>query len=175
MPFQEPFRTFAREDLAIDGIAVRQRQHEHRQLLTLASQIHVAVAEFDLGFAGIMLQRQEDFLAAELQFPHRVLVQRVTAVVTVLGLQPLEDPPGRMPLLAVRRPVGLQDRHDYRPKRVQLGRPWRAGFPAVWWHRLRQDLLQRLPKTPIELFRRGAAELQSLELPICQQIMSLMT
>ena len=30
-------------------------------------------------------------------------------------------------------------------------------------------------KTPIELFRRGAAELQSLELPISQQIMSLMT
>ena len=111
---QEHFTTLTREHLDVDRIRVRQAHHEQRDLPSFAAHTHLGEAEIDLRFPRRMRQRQEHFLTADLQLPHRILHDGVTAREAVLVTQPLPDPLGRMSLLTRRRPVGVQHGSDDR-------------------------------------------------------------
>ena len=72
--------------------------------------------------------------------------------------QPLEDPSGRVPLLAVDLSITLEDLLDDWQERLQLrGPPLRE--PVTRWLGVRQDLLQRVPVNVIFLARRPLADL----------------
>ncbi len=99
MPFQEGLRALSRKNLDRDRPGVRQRHHEQGDLGLLASQPDRRLAEVDLGLTRRMRQRQKDFLARLLPGPDRVLHYSLATLVTMLVAEPLEDPPGRVPLL----------------------------------------------------------------------------
>ncbi len=66
----------------------------------------------------------------------------------MLGAQPLEDPLGRVPLLARPLLVVLQDRVDRALPRAQLRPPHRLLPLVARWHRILQHLAHRLPRQP---------------------------
>ncbi len=68
-----------------------------------------------------MRQRQEDLLARRLPRANHILDDRVAAGVSVLVLQAIEDPLGRVPLLLVNLLVGLQDLVNDRHEGIDLG------------------------------------------------------
>jgi hypothetical protein len=125
MALQEDFGTLARKDVAVNRIAVRQRQEENHHLFAVASDVDIVISKVDLGFAGIMLEWQKDFFPAQLEVSDGVLDDRVSAIVAVLGFQPFVDPPGGVPLLAMLGLVRVQNRSDDWSKLIQLGSPRR--------------------------------------------------
>jgi hypothetical protein len=73
--------------------------------------------------------------------------------------EPLEDPPGRMPLLRWCLPVSFQQLMDGRQEPLQLGLGPGLAQTVARRLRLGKDLLQRLPTKTILLNRRAATQL----------------
>ena len=86
---------------------MRQVHEEHVQLLPHATNDADGFAEVDLRMPRRMHQRGKSLTQPPLRDPHVVLHARVAASVAMLGLQPLEDPQRRVPLLRWRRFVRL--------------------------------------------------------------------
>ena len=61
MAFLEGLGAFAGKDLEEEGIAIRQRHHEHRCLSLLPAIDDRRLAKIDLGLASPVRQRHEDF------------------------------------------------------------------------------------------------------------------
>ena len=97
--FQKCLRRLGRKCLhkAIVGLG-QIKDHEVRRLLN-AGNNDQGFTEIGLRFAGCMPQRHEHLLAGDPGLPNVVLHDGVAARVCVLGLQPLKDAPGRVPLL----------------------------------------------------------------------------
>ncbi len=62
--------------------------------------------------------------------------------------QPLEDPLGGVPLLAMYLPVLLQDPVDDTDEGIQLGASRWPAAAVAWRHRVRQHLVHRLAIDP---------------------------
>ena len=105
-------------------------------------------AEVGLRLARRVGQRDEHLLAADLRRAHVVLHDRVAARIAVLGPQPLEDPLGRVPLLARALLVVFQDRVDHALPRAQLRPPHRLLPLVARRHRILQHLANRLARQP---------------------------
>ena len=120
-------------------------------MLASLGEVHVDVAEVALGtLAGIVIQRNERLHVALLLRANVEAHALFAATVAVFVPQPAEDLGGRVPLLARRRLVGLQDGIDrwlerIEDRRCRLPRRIRLGL------RLREnlaDLTPRVMKTP---------------------------
>jgi hypothetical protein len=147
MPLPERLRAFPLKGHHERGIAVGQRQHEKRHLPQNPVHLHQRLAKVHLRFPGRVDQRHKYFLLPLRLLPHHVFDDRVTARES-LGLQPLPQPLGRVPLLARQRLVLLQDLFDPLLKGPQLlARP---GLLLLVTRRLGmfQHLLQRPPVHP---------------------------
>lgn len=77
-------------------------------LRQLAFEPHIGEAEVDLSLAGRMRERQEHFPVLLPEGPDRVLDDGLPAVIAMLVPQSFEDPPGRVPLLAMHPPITLE-------------------------------------------------------------------
>jgi hypothetical protein len=148
VPFQECLRRLGRKCLNQTIIGVGQiEDHEVRRLLYACNDDH-SFAEIGLRFARRMAQGHEHLLAADPELPNVVLHHGVAARVSVLGLQPLEDPLGRVPLLARPLLVIRQNGVDHALPRTKLGSPDRRLPPVPRRQRILQHLAYRLPRQP---------------------------
>ena len=133
-----------------DKAIVRMRQ-VHRQVVRLllnAGDHHHRFAEVRLRLARRMRQRHEHLLTAQRRRSHVVLHDGVAAGELMLFLQPVEDPPGRVPLLGWPLLVVVQNRVDHAQPRPQLG-PLDRLLPLVAGrHRVLQHLPHRLSRKP---------------------------
>ena len=120
---------------------MRQGKGHEVRLLFRSGDRYLGFAEVGLRLARRVGQRDEHLLAADLRRVHVVLHNRVAARVAVLGSKPLEDPFGRVPLLARPLLVVLENRVDHALPRAQL-RPPDGLLPLV---ARRQGVLQHLP------------------------------
>ena len=116
-------------------------------LADTADQRH-RLAEIHLRMPRRMRQRHEHLAPARHLPPHVILHHGVAAAIAVFVAQPLEDPLGRVPLLARRLPVGLQDRLDHPEQRAQLGLPRRLATHIARRRRIPAHLGHRLPAQP---------------------------
>lgn len=104
-------------------VRVWQRGHQemHRALHT--GHVCQSDAEIDLHHARIPLKTQIPVRAFRVRlapFLHVAAHHAVRAVEPMLGHQPVEDPPGRVPLLARHHPVRLEHLVDQRRVRVRF-------------------------------------------------------
>ena len=97
---------------------------------------------------GRMAQGHEHLLAADPGLPNVILHDRVAARISMLGLQPLEDPLGRVPLLLRPPLVFFQYGVDDALPRRQPGPPHRLLPPIPRRQRILQHLAYRLPRQP---------------------------
>jgi len=95
-----------------------------------------------------MRQWHEHLAAPALLLPHVIGDDRDAPREPVLIPQPLMDPLGRMALLLQPASVVLQDLVDDRNERIELWTGWRLRSPITRWHRVLQDLCNRLPVDP---------------------------
>ncbi|WP_254897554.1 hypothetical protein [Kitasatospora sp. NA04385] len=118
----------------------------------LAGQLHRHVAEVDLGLHPELVRLRDERLDRGLARLHqdlRLAVRDVAADLlvgdlgAVLGDQAVEDPGGRVPLLARRVQISPQDPVDHDLVRVHRARPGRELLP-----RLRPDRVHGLPDRP---------------------------
>jgi hypothetical protein len=96
--------------------------HEVRRLF-YARNDDQDFAKIGLRFAGRMAQGHEHLLAADPGLPNVILHDGVSAPVSVLGLQPLEDLIGRVPLLLRPLLVFRQNGVDHALARTKHGSP----------------------------------------------------
>lgn len=148
MPFQKRLGAFARKYLAEDGVTVGQRHHEQGHPGRIAPQSDIRLAEVHLGFSRRMRQRQKHLLVLFLPGPHGVLHACVTALVLMLGLQPLEEPLGRVPLLPMDLLIALENLVDDRQKLTDL---WPLARLLLLVLRRLRVLKNPLERIPVEL------------------------
>jgi hypothetical protein len=132
---------------------VREVESHEVRLLFHAGDLHQSFAEVGLRLARRVGQRDEHLLAADLRRAYVVLHNRVTASISMLGAQPLEDPFGRVPLLARSLLVVFEDRVDHALPWAQFRPPHRLLPLIARWHRVLQHLVHRLARQT-ELPRR---------------------
>jgi hypothetical protein len=108
----------------------------------------LTLAEIHLGVARRMRQWHEHLAAPALLLPHVIGDDRDAPREPVLIPQPLMDPLGRMALLLQPASVVLQDLVDDRNERIELWTGWRLRSPITRWHRVLQNLCNRLPVDP---------------------------
>jgi hypothetical protein len=137
------------------GIAVRQvHDKEMRLLLDTADDDH-RLAEIGLGMTRWMRQRHEHLAPAPLALAHVILHDRVAAGEAMLGLEPLEHPLRRVPLLAVDLAIPLQPAVDDPGKGIQLRPLHRCGPPVARRNRERHHLPDAVARD-VEMPRRLA-------------------
>lgn len=95
-----------------------------------------------------MRQRHEHLARAPFLLPHVIGDDRDAAGKPVFVPEPLMDPLRRVPLLLQLAFVVLQDLVDDRNVRIELRTGWRPHTPITRWHRVLQDLRNRLPVDP---------------------------
>src|SRR5664279_6355530 len=100
-----------------------------------------------------MRQRNEHFFVSHARIPHVILHHGVAASEGMLGLQPLPDPLGSVPLFLGLRLVVFQDLIDNPQPRSQLGLHHRFLPLVTRRDRIRQHLPDGLARQP-ELPRR---------------------
>ena len=109
---------FPGKDLAEEGVAERQRHHEHRHLPLLPPIDDRRLAEIGLGFARPMHQRHEHFRRPPLPASHLFLDDRSAAAIPLFA-EPLQNPLGRVPLLLRGLLVGFENLVDQRHERPE--------------------------------------------------------
>ena len=141
----------------ITGVAVRQVEGEEMGLLFNAADHHHGLTEIGLSMAGRMAQRHEHLPPTPLLFAHVILDDRIAAGEAVLISQPLKDPLGRMPLLAVPSLILAQPLVDDGGKSVQLRPLDRRRSAVARRHGKAQHLLHAVTRDPEMLRRRSRA------------------
>ena len=126
------------------AIAVRQVQHEVVLLAPHSADDRHRLPEIALGVARRMGQRHEHLLSPP-TLPDIVLDYVVPSVETVLVPRPLEEAPGRVPLLSVDFDIGFQNGVNHAGEGLKLGSPWQDLSPAAQRHRVGQHLAHRVP------------------------------
>ena len=124
---------------------------DHRKIVQLAFDAanHAdCLTEIDLGMTRRMRQWNKDLARPSLLLPHVIGDDRDAAGKPVFVPEPLMDPLRRVPLLLQLAFVVFQDLVDDRNERIELrtGRRLRPTIPR--WHRVLQDLRNRLPVDP---------------------------
>ena len=115
-------RTAAGVVLSVD---VRQVEHEEPRLAVHPTNDDRRFAKVGLCMAGRMRQRNKHFLATPLALTNIVLDDRVAAGEAAFLTQPVENPLGRMALLAWNLLVLFQPTLDGRNKCIQLRAAYR--------------------------------------------------
>ena len=85
MALLKRLRAFPGKDLAEEGVAERQRHHEHRHLSRLPAIDDRRLAEIDLGFARPVRQRHENLRRPPLPAPHLFLDDGSAAAIALLA------------------------------------------------------------------------------------------
>lgn len=144
--FQDRFGSLARQSDGERAIRVRPNQHEHWYLLTPIGKIDVDVAEVRFQpLARITHQRDKRLDVLPLGLADITAHGIVTAAITMLVPQPLEDAPIGVSLLGRRLLIVGKNLLDDRMKGAELARRWfpRAG---VWlWLRMSQYFTNLAP------------------------------
>ncbi len=130
------------------GIGLWQVHREDMDLAVPAPDDDRRFAKVDLGMAGVVSQRYKDLSAAPPALSDVVFDDRIAAGETMLISQPLKDPLGGVPLLAMNLSILLQDPIDDLDKGIQLGAPRRPAAAVAWRHRVSQHLVHRLTIDP---------------------------
>ena len=145
VPLEERLGALAREGGDEDRVGVRQGHDEEGHRRRLAVEGHLGLAEVDLGLAGRVGQRDEDLGGPEPVGGDGLLHDGQAALIAVLVAEPLEDPPGGVPLLPGGLLVGLEDLVDDRQQGIELGPG--SGCRAAVAGRLGvvEDLGERVP------------------------------
>ncbi len=104
----------------VAGIAVRQVESEEMCLPFDPIDDDQRLAEIGLSMPRWMGQRHEHLAASPLMLAHVILHDRVAAGEAMLIPQPLEDPFGRVALLAMDAAVGINPSIDDLGEPVQL-------------------------------------------------------
>ena len=141
---------FPGKDLAEEGVAERQRHHEHRHLPLLPAIDDRRLAEIGLGFARPMRQRHEDFRRPPLPAAHLFLDDGSAAAIPLLA-EPLQNPLGRVPLFLRGLLVGFENLVDQRHERPQDRLFARLLLPIAGRFLMLQNLLQRVPMQAVLL------------------------
>jgi hypothetical protein len=123
---------------------VRQIEAEEVDPPLLAPDHRHRLAEVGLPVPGRMDQGHKHLPPLQPPFPDVGLHDRLATREAVLGPQPLEDAPRRVPLLARASPVLLQDPVDDAGEPVELGARRRLAAPVSRRHRKAQHLRHRL-------------------------------
>ena len=144
VPVAERLRRLGRVGLHEAGVRVRQVEAEEVDLPLLAADHRHRLAEVGLPVPGRMHQGHEHLPPPQPPLPDVVLHDRLAAGEAVLGPQPLEDAPRRVPLLARPLPVLLQDPVDDAGEPIELGPRRRLAAPVARRHRKAQHLRHRL-------------------------------
>jgi len=136
--------------VGLDEEGVRMRQG-HRKIVQLAFDAadHAdCLAKIHLGVPRRMRQRHKHLARPPFLLPHVIRDDGDAAGEPVLVPEPLMDPLRRMPLLLQLACVVLQDLVDDRNERIELRPGRRLRSPIAWWHRVLQDLRNRLKVDP---------------------------
>ena len=139
-----------RPDIA--GVAVRQIEGEEVRLLLHPADHHHRLAEIRLCLTRRMGQRYEHLLVPAFVLAHIILDDRVAAGEPVLFAQAVEDPLGRVALLAGRRTIPFQPAVDDCDEPVQLRAPDRRLTPVPRRGRIGQHLGNAVPRD-VEMLR----------------------
>ena len=132
----------------VTRIAVRQVKREEVGLLLDPADEHHGFAKIRLGMARGVVQRHEHLLPAPLLIAHVVLHDRVAAREPVLIPQPIENPLGRVTLLALLPDIIAQPLLDDLGEPVQLGPLGRRRPPIPRRNRKPHHLLHALARYP---------------------------
>jgi hypothetical protein len=148
VPVAERLRRLRRVGLHEAGVGVRQVEAEEVDPPLLAPDHRHRLAEAGLPVPGRVHQGHEHLPPPQPPLPDIGLHDRLAAGEAVLGPQPLEDAPRRVPLLARALPVLLQDPVDHPGEPVELGPRRRLAAPIPRRHRKAQHLRHRLRVDP---------------------------
>ncbi len=148
VPLAEGLAGLRRIGLDETGIRVRQVHGKEMDLALDPGDDRQSLAKVHLGMAGIVGQGDKDLTAPASVFPDVILDNCVAALEAMLVAQPLEDPFGRVPLLARRRAVLLKNAIDDAGEGIELGAMRWMMPPITRRHRKPQHLGNCLAMKP---------------------------
>ncbi len=130
------------------GVAVGKRHNEEMRPIPHAGDDRIRLAKVRLGVARRMRQRHEYLAVATAPFANVILDDGLPTREAMLVAKTLKYPLRCVALLAVDRPVFLQDTIDDVREEVQLWALRRLPAPIAWRDRMRQNLGHRLAVDP---------------------------